>query len=133
MRRGRRPRQEDELANAPANTLDPELDYLKARCQREFREAFVAALGTLTPEERNVLRLHHLDGLTLEETAAACHIGRATAARWLARARERIVTETHRLLQAELRLSGGEVESVLRLVESQLELSIHRYLGEAAR
>jgi hypothetical protein len=80
-------------------------------------------------DERNVLRIHHLDGLSLEETAAACRIGRSTAARWLAKARESILRETHRLLSARLRLTKPEVLSMLRLVQSEFDVSIHRYLG----
>jgi RNA polymerase sigma-70 factor (ECF subfamily) len=114
----------------PAGAADPELDYLKTRCKDDFREAFVHALGSLTTDERNALRLHHLDGLTLDETAAVCQVGRATAARWLANARARILRETERRLTARLALEGRDVDSMLRLVQSQLDVSIRRHLGE---
>ena len=87
-------------------------------------------VAQLSSEERNVLRMHHVHGLSLEETASACHIGRSTAARWLAQARERIMKETHRLLTAKLNLDSRDVESMFRLVRSQLDVSLHRYLEE---
>jgi RNA polymerase sigma-70 factor (ECF subfamily) len=134
LRRGRKPQLVAdaglEAATLPAHAPDPEIDYLKTRYRREFREAFVLALSQLSPDERNVLRLHHLDGLTLEETAAVCRIHRATAARWLAEARERILKGTHKLMTERLHLNGAEVESVLRLIQSQCDVSIHRYLEE---
>jgi|GEM_PF-4314550 len=47
--------------------LDPEIAYLKQRYRDEFREAFVAALGALDERQRNVLRQHHLDGMTIDQ------------------------------------------------------------------
>ena len=121
---------DDVLDKIPSGGLDPELDYLKARSKTEFKDAFVAALEGLSVQERNVLRMHHLDGLTLEETALACRVGRSTAARWLAMARQRVMTETHRRLTARLKLSAREVESMFRLIQSQMDLSFHRYLAK---
>jgi RNA polymerase sigma-70 factor, ECF subfamily len=121
---------EDAPSEVAATAPDPELDYLKARYRREFREAFAAALKLLSPQQRNALRIHHLDGMSLDETAAACRASRATVARWLAQARRQIIDDTHRLLGERLRLDAAEVDSVLRLVRSQLDISIHRYLAE---
>ena len=75
------------------------------------------------------MRIHYLDGMTLEETAVACGVSRATAARWLLRARQHILAETLRRMRETLRLSPAEVESIVRLVRSQLDVSIHRHLG----
>jgi RNA polymerase sigma-70 factor, ECF subfamily len=113
-----------------AGAPDPELDYLKAKYKEEFRDAFVGALARLSAEQRGALRFHYLDGLSLEDTAAACRVHRATAARWLAGARANILADTRKLLAERLRMSGEELESVFRLVESQLEVSMHRYLQE---
>jgi RNA polymerase sigma-70 factor (ECF subfamily) len=113
-----------------SNAPDPELDYLKALYRTEFREAFVGALARLGRPERNALRFHHLDGLTLEETAILSRVSRATVARWLAEAREQILRDTLRLLRERLGLDEASMKSVLRLVQSQLDVSIHRYLAE---
>jgi len=110
---------------------DPELDYLKSKYAPQFREAFVAAITNLSVEERNALRFHYLDGLTLDETAAACHVHRATAARWLAHARESLLRDTRRLLLERTKLGHREVESMFRLVESQLDVSLRRHLAES--
>jgi RNA polymerase sigma-70 factor (ECF subfamily) len=121
---------EDDAIEIASGAPDPELDYLKALYRQEFREAFVAALAELGPEERNALRLHHLDGLTLDESAVVCRVSRATVARWLANARQQVLRRTQRLLRERLRIDDSTLESVLGLVQSQLDLSIGRYLGD---
>jgi RNA polymerase sigma-70 factor (ECF subfamily) len=131
MRRGRAASGSDadvDELDVASETVDPELDYLKARCRAEFKDAFVSAVATLAKEERTALRLHYLDGLTLEETASLQGVSRATVGRSLARARDLIVRETQRLLLARLGLDQRSYESVLRLVQSQLDVSMHRYL-----
>jgi len=119
---------EPDVVDVAANGPDPELDYLKARCRAEFKTAFLAALGNLSAKERTAIRIHHLDGLTLEETARVCRVSRATVARWLAEARARILRDTQASLTERLRLNRQEMESVLRIIDSQFDVSIHRYL-----
>ncbi|HEX7666045.1 MAG TPA: sigma-70 family RNA polymerase sigma factor, partial [Polyangiaceae bacterium] len=73
---------------------DPERAVMKKRDASSFRRAFERAVADLDVDERNVLRLHYLDGLTLEDVAAAYKVGRATAARWIAKAKEHVVRGT---------------------------------------
>jgi RNA polymerase sigma-70 factor (ECF subfamily) len=56
-------------------------------------------------------------------------VNRATAARWLAAAREIVKERTIRQLRARLQLNPRECESLLGLVNSQLEVSVLRHLG----
>jgi RNA polymerase sigma-70 factor (ECF subfamily) len=58
-------------------------------------------------------------------------VHRATSARWLKRVREQLYQETRRGLMARLRLTPSEFESALRLVRSQLDVSIVRHLKGA--
>lgn len=114
-----------------AATEDPELVYLRNRYQSEFKEAFAAALAQLTSEQRNLLRLHLVDGMNIDKLGVMFQIHRATAARWLHSARESVFTETRRLLQQRLRLSPAEFDSLVRVLRSQLDLSVARLLVEA--
>lgn len=114
-----------------AATEDPELVYLRNRYQTEFKEAFAAALAQLTSEQRNLLRLHLVDGMNIDKLGVMFQIHRATAARWLHSARESVFTETRRLLQQRLRLSPAEFDSLVRVLRSQLDLSVARLLVEA--
>lgn len=109
---------------------DPELDYLKTRYGRELREALQTTLASLPGDERSVLRMHYLDGLNIDEIGTAYRVHRSTVARWLAASREKILEETKRVLSDKLHLDKGEVESMLGLVQSQLDVSIHRFLDK---
>lgn len=111
---------------------DPEIDYLKTRYRREFREAFQATIASLTGDERTVLRMHYIDGLTIDQIGAAYRVHRSTVARWLAQSREKIMAETKRLLTERLKVAPSEVDSLIGLVRSQLDVSIYKYLKEDA-
>jgi RNA polymerase sigma-70 factor (ECF subfamily) len=108
---------------------DPELELLKRRYAAELRAAFVHTLESLSPDERNVLRLHYLDGLTLEEVAATYRVSRATGARWLAQAREKILAETRRRLKEQLGVRENEIDSLVALAASRLPMSFGKYLA----
>lgn len=106
---------------------DPELLLLKQRYASEFKTAFASVLASLTADERNVLRLHYLDGLTIEEVGRAYGVSRATAARHIAAARERIIDAVNAALRAKLGQGGPDADSMLALVKSQLDLSLKRH------
>lgn len=109
---------------------DPELRLMKERYREDFQQAFQDALRALSAEQRNLLRLHFVDGMNIDQFGAMFQVHRATAARWLQAAREAIFDETRRLLGERLRLRPQELDSVIRLVRSQLDVSIARILKE---
>ncbi len=108
---------------------DAELAFLKQHSAREFREAFDAALGALEVEQRNVLRLHFLDGLSIDQLGRTYGVHRATAARWVVRGRQALLEETRTRLRERWRMSEPELDSVLRQVRSQLDVTL-RWLRE---
>jgi RNA polymerase sigma-70 factor (ECF subfamily) len=109
---------------------DPELAFIRERHQEDFRVAFRAALGRLEARERNLLRLHHVHGLSMDAVSATYQAPRSTVARWIARARERLLALTREELMARLRLTPDELESMLRLVYSQLDVSLRLLLAD---
>lgn len=108
---------------------DIELAHLKATYGEAFRRSFHAALAELDEQARNLLRQHLLDGLSIDQIAALQRIHRATAARRLVRVREDLAQRTRALLVQALGLAEREADSILRLVRSQLDLSLTRALG----
>jgi len=126
--------EESQLLDLAAACDDPELRLLKERYRVEFKEAFEAAFATLDREERNLLRYQVLEGLSIDEIGLLYQIHRATAARRLARVRERLLEQTREILLARLRLQpeASEFESILRLIQSELQVSIVRLLGPDA-
>jgi RNA polymerase sigma-70 factor (ECF subfamily) len=114
----------------PDTTSDPELTFLKDRYRQEFRLAFHAVLEALSPEERSLLKLHYLDGLTMDQIAKLCCMHKSNVSRALARARARILEDTRRCLATKLKLETSEVDSVLGFVRSRLDVSIRRFLED---
>lgn len=124
----------DELALAmPAATSDPEMDFLRAEHRQEFKAAFEEALEGLPGRERTLLRLSFLDELNIDQIGAAFRVHRATAARWLAAARQRLLEDTRRALMQRLDADGPEVDSIIRGLDSQMHVSIRRHLADPER
>jgi len=109
---------------------DPRLEHLRATAGAELRAAFAGALAALSSGDRTLLRQHHLDGVTLDALAAAHRVHRATIARRLAAARQAVAEHTRDALVARLGLATAELDSVVRLVGSQLDASLRRHLAE---
>lgn len=113
---------DDALFNLPSDRADPELDYLRRRHQHEFAECFRAALEALEPQDKTLLRLHFADGVGVEQLARHYQVHRATLSRRLANAREAMVKHTLRLMKERYQLSPAELQSVIRLLRSNLDL-----------
>jgi RNA polymerase sigma-70 factor (ECF subfamily) len=119
---------EDELAAADYND-DPVLDALKARYRSELADAFRTSLAELPPRDRTLLRYQMIDGLSIDEIGAIHRVHRATAARWLVGIRDKLVADTRGRLAAKLGVDSEEAASIVRLVQSQLDVSVIRHLG----
>jgi RNA polymerase sigma-70 factor (ECF subfamily) len=109
---------------------DAELARLKESYSAEFKSAFSAALTTLSPKERNLLRLNVIDDLGIDAIGRMYNVHRATAARWLAAARDRLADETKVRLRATLKIDQPELESVIRLIRSRIDLSLRRLFDD---
>jgi RNA polymerase sigma-70 factor (ECF subfamily) len=111
---------------------DPELEFIKERYRDVFKQTFRGALAELPSEQRNLLRLHFVDALTLEQMAALFKVHRATVARRIAACREAVLDGVRQRLQSELSLSRDELDSFLRLVRSRIDLSLSVLLSKQA-
>jgi RNA polymerase sigma-70 factor (ECF subfamily) len=108
---------------------DPEVDYMKRTYSNEFKAAFAEALASLGAREQTLLRYHHVDGLNIDEIGAIYRIHRVTAFRWLEKAKDQLVKTTLETLRTRLKLPSAELDSVLRMIRSQIHLSLVRHLG----
>jgi RNA polymerase sigma-70 factor (ECF subfamily) len=118
----------DAAGRALPGQVDPELDYLKARYATDFKTAFTQALESLTSEQRNLLRLYFVDGRTTAQIGALFHVNQSTAVRRLAQARQSLRKRSRAILSERLGLAPGELDSIAKLVHSQLDLSLTRLL-----
>jgi RNA polymerase sigma-70 factor (ECF subfamily) len=124
LMRARRELPADPAALADAGMTDPLLAQLKQRYRDEFRGAFGAAATRLTDRERTLLRYRFVDELSIDEIGVLYRVHRATVARWLAAIRESLFETTRAELQARLGIADSDVDSVLRMIDSQLDISI---------
>lgn len=127
-----RPFDEEELeqmVSAPELAgLSPEQEHMKVLYRAEFKEAFREAVGTLSDRDRALLRQHYLEGQNIDAIGEAFAVHRATAARWINKAREALIDAVRRTIVQHCRLDPESYESVVQLVRSQLDVSIRRLL-----
>ena len=132
LRKGKREVLVDDdhlIAQHAISADDPEVEYMKRTYATEFRAAFADALTKLDAREQTLLRYHHVDGLNIDEIGAIYRVHRVTAFRWIEKAKEQLVKVTLDTLRTRLKLPADELDSVLRLIRSQIHLSIVRHLG----
>jgi RNA polymerase sigma-70 factor (ECF subfamily) len=120
------------FADESPASRDPELDFLKHRHRADFEAAFREAIACLSVQDRSLLRLRFLDGLGLAEIAAILGVHRSTVVRWLGSAETAVCDGTRRILRDRLRLHPSECDSLLYLLSSRLELTLHSLLKRSA-
>ncbi|HEX4453061.1 MAG TPA: hypothetical protein VH143_19450, partial [Kofleriaceae bacterium] len=64
-----------------------------------------------------------------DEIGAIYRVHRVTAFRWIDKAKDQLVKATLDTLRARLKLPAEELDSVLRMIRSQIHLSLVRHLG----
>jgi RNA polymerase sigma-70 factor (ECF subfamily) len=102
---------------------------LKARYAPIFERALEAALASLVPRERTMLRLHFADGMTLTAIARSFSVAVSTVQRTILRVREQILERTLGALGEELGIEQSQAESVVRLVQSRIDLDLRACLA----
>lgn len=135
LRKGKREVLVDDdhlIAQHAVSADDPEVEYMKRTYASEFKAAFAESLASLGAREQTLLRYHHVDGLNIDEIGAIYRVHRVTAFRWLEKAKELLVRGTLEILRGRLKLPASELDSVLRMIRSQIHLSIVRQLGGPA-
>jgi RNA polymerase sigma-70 factor, ECF subfamily len=109
----------------------PELDLLRARHAAAMSDAFRAALASLDPEHRVILRMYFAAGQNTERIAAALRVNRSTAARRLVAARQAVFDATRRRMHEQLPLAADEFASLARALHDQLDVSLSGLFREA--
>lgn len=111
----------DELAT---DGRDPEAQIFKRRYAAPFERALKAAVAELSTKDRALLRLHVEERCSIDDLGRAYGVHRATAARWLERARRQVFESVRARLSLGARtMTETELESVARLVRSELDWS----------
>ncbi len=109
-----------------------DLSYMQETYREAFQEAFRQAIAELDDDARTMLRHHYVHGLSIDKLSLLHKIHRATAARRLAKARESVLVATRRRLLGALRITTEELDSIMRLIASNLEGSIGGLMSSLA-
>jgi RNA polymerase sigma-70 factor, ECF subfamily len=108
---------------------DPELEHFRRRYAKPLKAALEDAIRALSPDERNVLRFYFLDGLTVEKIAALRGTHKATVSRLITKTRRALFEQVQRNFGQRFAHGQAEFESVIRLVQSELQVSLERVLS----
>jgi RNA polymerase sigma-70 factor (ECF subfamily) len=114
-------------ALAPA-VDDAGLKYLKGRFADEFEASLARACGGLSERDRTILRLRYADDLNIDQIGALYGVHRATVARWIGRIRDEVYEGTRKDLIGRLKLDDSDFEALLRLAQSQIDVSLSAVL-----
>lgn len=117
--------------DSPSVPTDPELDYLKLRYAGEFKQALEAALSQLDARQITLLKLSFIEQVPASVIGVMYSVSGRSVQRWLAELRETLLAATRENLRSRLGLSPSELDSLLGLVDSQLQVSLYRVLGES--
>jgi len=128
-RRGPEPLPEASLWEPAAPTAERTLELLKGKYATEFGSALRDAFGSLEAGERNVLRMHFLEGLSLNQIAAMYQVNKSTISRRMAKARETLLARTRAQLERALALPPQELDSLLEQLGPRLDLSLSSVLN----
>lgn len=116
-----------ENSGAREQTLDNVLlEHWPTGAPDRLKTAIRDAFAALEVRQRNLLRQHILDELTLDDLARLYRVHRATCARWLADARTELAQQTRKRLTG--MAANEELETLMRFLDSDIELSISRIL-----
>jgi RNA polymerase sigma-70 factor (ECF subfamily) len=120
---------DEVLAALPTPDDGPEEQHFRAKYKVELKAAFEEAMASLTPQQRNVLRHHYVDSLSIDEIGALYGVHRTTAFRWPETARATLAKRTQAGFAKRVRASPSEMQSIVRLLQSNIELSLQRVLS----
>lgn len=132
VRRMQKERRETEATDVlldAISPLDPEVALLRERYRTEVDTAFRDALATLSDRARAVLRYHLLDGWSIDQIGDRYGVHRSTAARWVGVAHSELGAAIRAQLAARLAISESQVDSIVALVTSCVEVSLERLLA----
>jgi RNA polymerase sigma-70 factor (ECF subfamily) len=131
------------LRDGAAQTLDPlhhlpriashslEVDYLRKQHSEQIHHALAAAMAALPERQRVALKLQLLDGLTLQQIGRVFQVDASSVSRWIARAKKTVLRHVLRSLGDSLAMPRTELESLVRLIQSQLEISLRGVFAQS--
>lgn len=97
---------------------------MKHEYKRELEAAIRELVAQLSPRDRAVLRLHVVQGVSIEKIAASYGVHRVTVARWVWTAGETVLDGLRARFRAKFGIVPHEFDSMVRLARSQLSIDL---------
>lgn len=117
------PVDEQALGGYALPGTDPAVELMKQQYGASFKQALADAMAQLPQQTRIELRRYYIEGLGLEQIAALEGVAPSTISRRLDKARRALHEATRRALAVSLHVGDEEVDSILRLLDSRLDMS----------
>lgn len=117
------------LEALPGNFEDAELAHARAHYGPALSAAFGEAIAKLERRERSLLRHAVCEDLTVDAIGKIYGVHRATAARWVQAARERLEHEVLDAVRARIPAGDESLASIMRLLASQVDISLRVHLA----
>lgn len=119
----------DALGVASAFGSAPENEHERRRFATEVNLAVESSFAQLPAADKTLLMQHYVDGLTTVELGRLYSVHRVSISRRMVRARRRLLEGARSQLVERLSLTTSECSSVIRLVRSQLDITLERVLA----
>jgi RNA polymerase sigma-70 factor (ECF subfamily) len=123
---------EAELVHQFSQFDEQETSLLKLRYRDTFNRALAVALRNLPRRERLVLRMNLVEKVSTTQIAALYRVSQPTVSRWIQRSAKSIFAAVKNLVCDELAIDTRELESLLLLVRSQIEITISHATGNSS-
>jgi RNA polymerase sigma-70 factor (ECF subfamily) len=125
----RRGRKETPVADLqPGVTNDVEVELLKRMYAPEFHSALAAAIASLDQNVRTALKLHFIDGMTLDAIGVIYRVNKSTVSRWIGAARHDLFVHARRLFAERLKMPAAEADSLIELLQSRIDVTLRWFL-----
>ncbi len=122
----------DQLATI-TSTRDPELDHLRRRYSDDFRhvikQAVSESLAALPVEDRNLVRWHLVEKVSMRKLALIRGTNVSTVSRDFARIRQGILNHARTMLASRVGLATSEVDSMVGALISRISISMTAVLA----
>jgi len=131
VKRAHAPAGEEKSAGLeePLPAASPELAVMRAHLAGKLETALRDALATLTPGDRNLLRLHFVDGLSLEQLGTMMGAHKSTISRRLQKLQAELVEQSRAALKQRFGIASRELSSVMKVFSQRVQVSMRGALG----
>jgi RNA polymerase sigma-70 factor (ECF subfamily) len=120
---------DDAILEAASPVTDPEFAHLRAAYRDDVAAAVREACGALDSDARALLRYAVVEGWTVDQLGALYGVHRTTAGRRVEAARRKLGDLIRERVAARLAIERDEVDSIVRLVQSRVDVSLERALA----